>query len=160
MTRIAFAIAGRPIGKARPRVTRRGAFMPAQYVAWCACIREEALVACAELEDRGEPWDATAPAYRVRVVATFAGAIHGDVDNLGGSVLDALNGLLWADDKLVTDLRVSKAMGADGLRVEVEALAASPMAAAKSRSRPRACFGDEERMPFPVPKRAAKGRKR
>lgn len=135
MTRIAFAIAGRPIGKARPRVTRRGAFMPPAYVAWCARIREEALVACAELADRGEPWDATAPAYRVRVVATFGGAVHGDVDNLGGSVLDALNGLLWADDKLVVDLRASKAEGPDGLRVEVEALSVSPMAAAKGRKR-------------------------
>lgn len=135
--RLEIAIAGHAIPKARPRVTRRGTFMPAQYVEWRARIAEEALVACAELADRGEPWPADAPAYCVRVHCAFPGGVHGDVDGLAGTVLDACNGLLWADDKLVTDLRTSKAEGEPSLRVEVEALAVSPMAPTKDRRRKR-----------------------
>ena len=134
---VVFHIDGHAVPKARPRVTRRGTFMPDKYIAWRDRIAEEALVACGELEERCEPWRADAPAYRVRVRVWFAGAVHGDVDGLAGTVLDAGNKLLWADDKLVTDLRVSKSVGVPGLSVEVEALSVSPMAAPKAKRRKR-----------------------
>lgn len=43
-----------------------------------------------------------------------------DLDNLAKATLDPLNGLVWADDALITDLSVSKRWGvADELRIVV-----------------------------------------
>lgn len=133
MTRLHFIVDGHAIPKKRPRVTRRGTFMPTEYVEWKERIAEEAAVACAELADRGEPWPADAPAFRLVVKCAFPGAVHGDTDGLVGSVMDALNGLVWKDDKLVVDQRGIKFQGEPRCEVEVTALDSSPMAQPKSK---------------------------
>lgn len=45
---------------------------------------------------------------------------NGDVDNLVKSVLDACNGLLWADDCIITDLTARKRYTGDVARVEIK----------------------------------------
>lgn len=42
-----------------------------------------------------------------------------DIDNLYKSVTDALTGLVWADDSIITDARIRKRYTADTARVEV-----------------------------------------
>lgn len=133
--RLHFIVQGHAIPKKRPRVTRRGTFMPQEYVEWRERLKEEALTACAELHDRGEPWPADAPAFRLTVKCAFPGAVHGDTDGLVGSVMDALNGVAWKDDKLVVDHRSIKFAGESQCEVEVIALDSSPMAQPKSKRR-------------------------
>ena len=42
-----------------------------------------------------------------------------DLDNLYKSVTDALNGLVWADDSIITDVKLKKRYTADTARVEM-----------------------------------------
>ena len=44
---------------------------------------------------------------------------NGDIDNLIKAVLDAGNGLLWADDMYITDIKAKKRYTADAARVEL-----------------------------------------
>jgi len=48
---------------------------------------------------------------------------RGDVDNIAKAVLDAGNGVLWLDDASVVDLRVGKAIAAQGQPPAVEVTA-------------------------------------
>ena len=121
MTSVTFIVFGPPLPKPRPRVTRRGTFMPAAYTAWRERVRDEAGVVFAELEDRGTPWDADAPSYAVGCSFYLAHGNAGDVDNLLGGVLDALNKFAWPDDRLVSDVfRLVRRVDALEPRVEVE----------------------------------------
>jgi Holliday junction resolvase RusA-like endonuclease len=120
---IEFTVPGLAIGKPRPRVTRRGTFMPPAYQAWRTAVAAEAMVACGLLEDQGRPWDASLAPFRVSLWFTFDDKRRRDVDNLAGGILDALNGVLWADDYLVCSLRVDKRHGSPaGARVRIEAV--------------------------------------
>ena len=49
--------------------------------------------------------------YSPFVLAVVAVTNRGDIDNLAGSVLDALNGMVWQDDKQVTHLVVRVVRG-------------------------------------------------
>jgi Holliday junction resolvase RusA-like endonuclease len=102
---ISLDVLGVAVGKPRPRVTSRGAFLPTAYREWQALVRDAAIVAAGELEDRGTPWPAHAERYRVDIVVVPPDRRGRDVDNLAGGILDALNGVLWRDDRLVVDLR-------------------------------------------------------
>ena len=42
-----------------------------------------------------------------------------DLDNMYKAVTDALNGLVWADDSIITDVRLRKRYTADTARVEM-----------------------------------------
>jgi Holliday junction resolvase RusA-like endonuclease len=59
--------------------------------------------------------------FRVSLWFTFDDRRRRDVDNLAGGILDALNGVLWADDYMVQTLRVDKRYGSPaGVRVRVQ----------------------------------------
>lgn len=80
------------MSKARPRMVPGGGrpYMPASYMAWKKTVR--ALL--------GEWWTIP-PLTDVRcLVLSFRGPARGDLDNLAGAVLDAGNGLVWADDRV------------------------------------------------------------
>ena len=115
-----FIVEGPPKSKPRPRVTSRGTFMPSDYIRWRETVKDAAAVAFAELEERGEPWDARGAHYGVRARFFVERTTSGDADGLVGSVMDALNKMAWADDRLVVDLRVSKRIDKARPRVEVE----------------------------------------
>jgi len=118
--RCTFVVPGIPVPKQRPRVTRRGTFMPAHYVAWKECCRDEAAVVFAEFACRGTPWDAQATAYAMTVRAYLPHSNGGDADSLGGAVMDALNKFAFPDDRFVADLRVLRFVDKVNPRLEVE----------------------------------------
>lgn len=120
VNRVSFVVLGTPVSKPRPRVTARGTFMPVHYIAWRSRVADEASAAFAEHEERGGPWDAHGTGYGVRCRFYVERANGGDADGLAGGVLDALNKLAFADDRLVAELRVSKRIDKARPRVEVE----------------------------------------
>ena len=122
--RISFTVPGRPVPKARPRVTRHGTYTPestrsyerAVLVSWKSQSGQRfpdgtplAVYVAAHF-----PIPASAPKKRR---ATLEGAPHtqhrGDLDNVVKSVLDALNGFAFADDSAVCCIRAFKDYRAD-----------------------------------------------
>ena len=120
MTILKFFVEGAAIGKARPRVTRSGTFMPTTYRAWINTVRDDVLVACGMLTLSGTPWDGSGDCYGVSMHFYLGDKRRRDVDNLAGAVLDACNGVLWADDSAVADLRVTKSIDKNRPGVDVE----------------------------------------
>lgn len=80
------------MSKARPRTPPGGGrpYMPKAYMDWKATVR--AILA---------EWWTIQPLAQVRCLhLVFRGPARGDLDNLAGAVLDAGNGLIWADDRV------------------------------------------------------------
>ena len=49
---------------------------------------------------------------------------YGDIDNLAKAIMDALSGVLWQDDKQITDLHVTKNLsGTPHILIEIEEVA-------------------------------------
>lgn len=133
---ITFHVPGQPIGKGRPRVSARGGF--ARMYTPEKTADYEALVAHqAQRSMAGKPLYGTAVGVNLfmdcAVPASWSGkkqreALQGlilpgvkpDADNVIKAIFDGMNGVVWRDDALVTDLRVRKRYGATpGVRVEV-----------------------------------------
>lgn len=92
-------VPGEPRAKARPRVTRRGAYTPKTTVDYENAVRAV--------------WDAVARPDKpscVRLDVAFYLGTHRrvDTDNLAKAVKDALNGRAYDDDWRVHDLRAVK----------------------------------------------------
>lgn len=127
-TRLAFTIPGKPISKGRPRFTVRNGFATV-YTPAKTREGEAAIAKIAKVVMRG-----VAPAtgaVKLRILFVFAPpaswskqmrelaaaghVIHTskpDADNCAKAILDALNGIAWADDCLITDVIMSKRYGA------------------------------------------------
>ncbi len=121
MIRYAFEVPGKPLGKARPKFTKKGhAYTPAKTV------NAEVMVATTAHEAGVRPLDG---AVRMEIVAVFpvakswtkarkAAALAGaaklskpDSDNIAKLVCDALNGIAYADDAQAYDVHVRKVYG-------------------------------------------------
>ena len=107
-------IAVRPLAKERPRATRTGhVYTPKRTAEY------EKAVAAAYT---GPLFDAT---HTIQVSLSFTikgtqngvaatenpewkASLKGDVDNYVKAILDALNGVAWADDKQIVELKVTK----------------------------------------------------
>jgi Holliday junction resolvase RusA-like endonuclease len=120
---IYFVVPGAPYGKGRPRASSRGGFVrlytPAATVAYEGEIARLAEIARAE-------WPVMATPMSLRVIAHHPipvswskkkqqAALAGDVipgkpdlDNVAKAVLDALNGVIYEDDKQVIRLVAEK----------------------------------------------------
>lgn len=90
-----------PCAKARPRVTRRGTFMPKSYMTWrkkfCALVKRPAEPIAGRLSV-------------IVLVCTKSGKMRQDLDNVGAAVLDALQDAgVIANDRDAT--RLSFVMG-------------------------------------------------
>jgi Holliday junction resolvase RusA-like endonuclease len=108
-----FAVAGKPIGKQRPRLGRNGhVYTPAATVAYERTVRWETLAA------RPLSWDRSAP-VSVTVACYFPDARRRDVDNVLKAVLDAMNGIAYADDCQVQSASVSKQIDRERPRIEI-----------------------------------------
>lgn len=84
--------------KARPRFGRGAAYKDSKYRAWAENVR--AIL--------GEWWTIP-PLSKGQVVAlqlTFCGPGTSDLDNLAGAVMDAGNGIVWADDRVTVLQRI------------------------------------------------------
>lgn len=145
ITNIAFVVPGEPGAKQRPRATSIGGharmYTPAQTV------RYESLVAmCAGQAMRSGPPLAGPMAIEIEAVHSIpaswskkrrAAALAGlerpftsrkDWDNIGKIVCDAINGIVWLDDRQVCDGRVIKRYGeTPGVHVRVATLAPAVM---------------------------------
>jgi Holliday junction resolvase RusA-like endonuclease len=124
MSRITFSVPGAPVGKGRPRVGRVGGharlFTPQKTASYEGLVAHAAHAAMAgrPLLDQAVgvslvlacPVPASWSQKKQR--AALAGEIRPtskpDVDNVVKAIFDGLNGVLWRDDVLVTDLSVAK----------------------------------------------------
>ena len=75
-----FALTGSVVPKARPRVTRKGTFLPQRYRNW----KEEAIASLLSQRTKYEPLE------KVTISIELYGAARGDLDNIAGAILDAL----------------------------------------------------------------------
>ena len=119
MADIEFTVWGRVVPAARPRVTRRGTYIPKR------CRDYQALVRSAFTDAGGTRFDGPVavrvdiyralPKSRPKRVTSEPDTFKPDADNIAKNILDALNpskdhpdGLAWADDGQVVDLHVVK----------------------------------------------------
>ena len=130
---IAFTVPGKPLGKQRPRFSRKGTvvrtYTPRQTAEYERLVKESYIAAGGEkLEGaigvtiRGyfEPPRSTSKKQRQKMLSGEIGYTKKvDADNLAKSILDALNGVAYADDAQVSFLLVYKAY-AETARVEVQ----------------------------------------
>jgi len=94
---IRFTVLGEPVAKARPRVGNGHAYTPEATRTW------EQAVGWAALQARGAAGIAEPVAGPVAVTMEFrvSEGSRADIDNLAKAVLDALNGIIYADDSQV-----------------------------------------------------------
>ena len=128
-----FELPIRVVPKPRPRVTNSSTYMPREYV---RCREQIAMFARAHLP-RGWPKGAT---YELIVSLRVKKSTDGDVDQLGGTIMDALTGIAWEDDRQVIDLGVRKHKGPYWLFVSVR-LASEQDFAPKTKRGPRTPAG-------------------
>jgi len=117
---VTFTVPGPPVGKGRPRMTRRGhTYTPQKTIDAEERIAAEARSALDRLAEgpvRLTVWATFQPAkswpkYRR---AAALGSFHTqkpDVDNLGKLVADALNGIAYADDSQIAEIVCRKIWG-------------------------------------------------
>ncbi len=106
---LAFTVPGPPIPKARPRVVtvngKSVSFTPARTRQYERDVRTAAMVARGAARWRVGEGDT----FVVLIVVTEPDKRRRDIDNIGKAILDALNGVAWADDSDVDELRIVRA---------------------------------------------------
>ena len=111
---IIFEILGQPVAKARPRLGRYGGI----YTPTATTDQEER-IRWAFLAAGYSPQTRTASSFALLVRCYFKGKALSDWDNLGKLVSDALNGMVWKDDRQVTMATVEKFAQDPNPRTEV-----------------------------------------
>jgi Holliday junction resolvase RusA-like endonuclease len=148
---ITIALDGPVVGKGRPRFGRLPNGGVTTHTPEKTARYESDLKLAAQIAMAGRPLveqpcsvevqidvEATAswPAWKLKGVSDGSVAATGkpDIDNVAKLVMDAFNKVVWRDDSLVTDLRISKAFAdKPALRVYVRPLDTMP-AQAKRRA--------------------------
>lgn len=125
---VSFKIIGKPIGKGRPKFSRRGNFIrtytPEQTVNYENLVKLSWMQKMAESGEEGKlegKIHAYIHAYfkipasvskKKRAQMLYSGYDHKpDADNIAKSILDALNGIAYDDDAQVVSLTVEKTYG-------------------------------------------------
>jgi Holliday junction resolvase RusA-like endonuclease len=122
---IRLSIDGPPRAKGRPRFNPRGrAWTPR-----ATRLAENTLAWEARKQMLDQHTRALVGPVEVRVVFHLATARRVDVDNLVKLVLDALNGIAWADDSQVVHITALKTIDRDHPRTEITATPAGALAA-------------------------------
>lgn len=121
---IDLVIYGKPVGKARPRFSRRGGkvvtFTPREtqiYEQNIKSLAQVAMIGKAMLEG---PVKVTITAYFAHKKKTGWHISRPDIDNVVKAILDGLNGVVFADDAVVAQLVASKHYGEERVEVQVE----------------------------------------
>ena len=121
---IDLVIHGKPVGKARPRFSRRGnkvvTFTPREtqiYEQNIKALAQVAMLGKAMLEG---PVKVTITAYFSHKKKTGWHISRPDIDNVVKAVLDGLNGVVFADDAVVAQLVASKHYGEEWVEVQIE----------------------------------------
>lgn len=124
---VAFQVPGKPVGKGRPRATKRGKhialYTPEKTVSY------ESTVALAASQAMSGRQLIAGPVYVLMSIVlpvprswsqrkqneALAGVLvpttKPDMDNVIKAVFDAINGVVWNDDAQVADLRVTRRYG-------------------------------------------------
>lgn len=137
---ITFSIDGEPVGKGRPRFSRRGrhmvAYTPApteNYEAWAKLCGKQAMAGREPLAGPvavvvafGVSVPKSWPAWRQE--AALDGEVRPigkpDCDNLIKAIFDSLNGIVWRDDSQIVRAEVTKVYASrPGALVTVQELA-------------------------------------
>lgn len=118
-----FTVLANPRGKGRPRFTRQGhVYIDSETRAYERQIRH-AFLAAGGVTVSGQPVAVIIRAFHrvpkswtlARQRAALSGEMPAvckpDADNIAKAVLDALNGLAWADDRQVVSLHITKGYG-------------------------------------------------
>lgn len=140
MDALVFSLSGQPFGKQRPRATVRGGiariYTPEKTVAYEKAIGRIAAAAMAgrkpfegplsvSMRFRFEPPKSTTKTRRARLLAgeeAYIGVF--DLDNLAKACADAMNGVVFVDDKQIVRLWLTKiAAEKPGIDVRIEPLA-------------------------------------
>lgn len=128
---IRFTVPGAPQGKARPRITRYGAYTPQKTVDYENLVKISYRQKHREIFDNKEPLKMIIKAYFEPVKSTtkkarkqmLSGEIKvtkkPDIDNIAKSICDALNGVAYTDDGQIVGLEIYKIYDEEA-RVEVE----------------------------------------
>ena len=132
---IAFVIPGAPVGKGRPKFARRGAFVTAYTPEKTASYENLVKLAASGAMAGRPPMEGAAdvsialfvtpPAswsqkkQRAALLGQVFPTSKPDIDNVIKGIFDAMNGIVWQDDKQVVSLRVFKRYS-DTARASVE----------------------------------------
>lgn len=135
MSVITFIVPGVPVGKGRPRFARQGAFVRAFTPEKTASYENLVKLAAAGAMAGRVPMDGAADVSIALYVtppaswsqkkqrAALAGEVmptsKPDMDNVVKGIFDAMNGIVWQDDKQVVSLRVWKRYS-DTARASIE----------------------------------------
>jgi Holliday junction resolvase RusA-like endonuclease len=125
-----FYIPGLPVAQGRPKFARMGkgvrAYDPEKSRNWKAYVKAIAAQHSPKMMEGPLLVDLHFRFPRPKSVSAKKRPFHTvkpDCTNLAKGIEDALNGLLWADDSQVVDLRIRKDYGAEaGVLVKVEEL--------------------------------------
>lgn len=138
---LSFTVPGRPVGKARPRATIRGGHASV-YTPAKTSHYENRIAVYAQTAMKEQGVRICSRPVRVSITASFRPAQSWskarrlrsigmpydhkpDADNLIKSVLDGLNGVVYADDKQVFSVAIAKLYGEeDSVEVVVEEIEA------------------------------------
>jgi Holliday junction resolvase RusA-like endonuclease len=122
---IYFVVPGQPVGKGRPRASTRGGFVrmytDAKTLSYEAAIAHQATFAMSMWSVAFYGIPPSWPKHK-QMLALNNALIPGkpDLDNVAKAVLDALNGVVYQDDKQVVKLVAEKRYSYDP-RIEVYA---------------------------------------
>lgn len=147
MDQLSFCVLGSPKGKGRPRFSfhSRRAYTPRDTEAYESEVRRNAKKSVSEFNVCSEaPWNLAAN-YAVHIKAIFLVPVSWpkrkrcaafkaeirpsakpDIDNISKAVLDGMNGVVYGDDSLVSEMTVCKVYQMnddDEPRVEVDVYA-------------------------------------
>lgn len=106
-----FTIAGKPVGKKRPRVTKNGTFTPKETRAYERTVRNFATLML------GRDWPID---RRYRLHVAFTG--RSDGDNVFKSVADGLEGVAYANDRQVDKGSHERISGSPRTEITIEVL--------------------------------------
>ena len=125
-------VEGTIVAKARPRVCRYGTYTPKKTKDYEQLIRNNYMAQDGTFFEKGIPVQISIKAYKKPPKSTtkknlklieqglFLWVNKPDIDNICKSVLDALNGIAYADDGQVIKIRASKEYTLQEERIEIE----------------------------------------
>ena len=142
MTSIRIELLGKPLPKGRPRVVNGRAYTDPVTRAYESKLRMAMSMEASRVRWTIPPGDVV-----VDIVLRFGSAVHGDVDNCAKAILDAAQGLAFANDKCVRSLYIEREWATrerpEGITIEVRSLPHEPPP--KRATRKRAAARDETR---------------
>ena len=110
-----YTVVGKPRVKKRPRMGKHGVYTPKVTTQWETQIREELAM---HMSKNKIPMICEEPVS----AGLYFNRPAGDLDNLVKAVLDAMNKVVYNDDRIVVDLYAGKGFDVHGVRISLSVL--------------------------------------